>query len=280
MDNTKSSTSKIIIIVIVLIIGCCCIMAILGGIFLALGYNPTPLPLPSTSVPRSTPSDFIDATSVPQSTKVIPTEVMSTPQSETQGQSGNLIKTFSFDDESDYMDMWPILNENGIETSKFPSSYYVYISKTTKTVFINYYGADYENSLTEMNLSDYSTSEDAIYTLTCRFQSPEKYYMMGVSMGRPFIAKRVDDDPEHTIILIDSEIPLNHDLFAQGNDFKLTSICDGDKLSLLINDTLVYQVTDTKYTHGDVGTMFGSIDNTNDIFVTVNDFSVSELKNH
>lgn len=107
---------------------------------------------------------------------------------------------------------------------------------------------DFTDVVIEVETYKSSGELDDGYGIVCRHEDVENFYLLEISSdGYAWIAKYYEAEYE---LLEGGEA----DEVNQGNSTNsLKAVCDGDRLALYVNGTLVVEAYDSDLTHGDVG---------------------------
>lgn len=100
--------------------------------------------------------------------------------------------------------------------------------------------------------------DDNLFGVVCRYLDPNHFYLLAISSdGFYGIAKFT---PEGETLLTGESMEYS-DAILQGEATNhITALCQGNRLSLRVNDILLVEAVDNAYSHGDIGLLAGTFD--------------------
>jgi hypothetical protein len=213
MNNTSHSVTHSILIVLCLLVVVVILQACGGG----------PLPVAST------------ATFLPVATSESP----ATPQ-------GQLFA----DDFSNPLSGWDVRHDADAITDYQNGEFVIFVGKINTTLWSipNHYLTDVS---VEVNAREVAGPDDNLFGVICRYQDSNNFYRFVIGgNGYAGITKRVGGK----VIVISGPVLSRSPAVTRGQESNhLKAICQGNQLSLYVNDQLVAQATDSDFQGGDVG---------------------------
>ena len=115
--------------------------------------------------------------------------------------------------------------------------------------------------------------ENNLIGLVCRYQDQEHFYLLFISSDGYYGIARYSED---SYTLIGSE-QLQYDsvIIREKQEYRLKADCDGDRLTLFVDDLRLKSVRDDAYTEGDVG-VFAGVYAEPGVDILFDDFLVSQ----
>jgi hypothetical protein len=177
------------------------------------------------------------------------------------------------DDFSDSSSGWPEASDGDKSAGYTDGGQYLMRALTTSQDVWAHPGEDFADVRIEVDAVKTGGPDNNDFGVICRFVDDDNFYFFLISSdGFQIIGKYVGGDA----IFLSAEKMQPTDAVNQGSASNhVRADCNGQNLTLYANGTLLSSVTDTSFTHGDVGLMTGTFDEPN-VSVTFDNFVVSK----
>ncbi len=96
------------------------------------------------------------------------------------------------------------------------------------------------------------------YGVLCRYQDADHFYYLGVSNDGVAFIRVVDGEDDFLHSLGPEAVQLSPAIRRGNEPNRLRVVCDGDRLALYVNGSLVVEGRDDRFRHGDIGLAAGS----------------------
>jgi len=117
-------------------------------------------------------------------------------------------------------------------------------------------GLNFKDSLVFTQARKLAGPDDNMFGILCRYQDAANYYALVIgSDGYYGIFKMVSGQQR---LIGQEHMDFSEKINRGENENDLVALCQGDKLSLIVNDTPLLQVEDSTFDYGDVGLVVGN----------------------
>ncbi len=117
-------------------------------------------------------------------------------------------------------------------------------------------GGRFDDVVVEAEARLVSGSPDGHFGLLCRYRPPDSFYYLAITADGYYAILRVENgEPE---VLTGDGFLVASAIHTGGETNQIRAVCQGEQLSLYVNDVALATVTDAELQRGDVGLAAGS----------------------
>lgn len=117
-------------------------------------------------------------------------------------------------------------------------------------------GLNFKDTLIYTHAIKLNGPEDNLFGIVCRYQNPENYYALVIGSDGYFGIYKMAEGQQ--ALIAQEHLDFSEKINRGEDENKLTALCQGDQLALIVNDTPLIQVEDNAFSHGDVGLIIGN----------------------
>jgi hypothetical protein len=161
-----------------------------------------------------------------------------------------------FDDFSDPLSGWDRYVGADGEANYHEDGYRLLIHRTDWILWANPGGA-FRDVRIEVDTQKLGGDDDNMFGVICRYQDLDNFYALAISSDGYYGILKRQDGSGMQYIQMDS-MQSSSAIHVGERENHIGAECAGDTLRLFVNDTLVDEVSDPDFTHGDIGVIAGT----------------------
>lgn len=154
------------------------------------------------------------------------------------------------DDFSNPSSGWDVRNDADAVTDYRNGEFVIYVGKVDTTLWSKA-NRNMTDLIIEVDARQAGGPDDNLYGVTCRYRDADNFYRFVIGgNGYAGITKRMNGD----VTVLSGPLLTRSDAVNRGQATnRIRAICQGDQLTLYVNDQLVAQATDSDFRDGDIG---------------------------